>query len=462
MTALGAAWLKLTRLRRTLHMVQPIGIFWRVLLTVLVTTLVVLGVFGVIFYADRNRAIAELSAQLIAPALQQELGRRVDPVPIDVAYRAAQRPPAAVTAATWIPRFKVLTDALRAERLPVNELAVTRQDDELVLWIELTDPKGAVRWLGFSNRVLEPAYPRRALLGWMLMVVVLCGASFGLAWQLSRPLKTLQERIESAFVPGWERSGTSFSRPGQSRWWGAAAEISAIDQAFERLCAQLLRQERERELLLAGISHDLRSPLTRIRTATELLPDTPDTQARREGIVRNVELADELVGSLLDHVRLGTLPLDQEVSLSLLVQEALQRRPDLLSVVQADIAPLVRLSRAHPLLLERIVANLLENALRHGQPPVGLKVWQDSQQAWIEVSDHGPGFDAQDQNQLAEAFFRGDPSRHQAGLGLGLTVVQQGVHRLGGQWSVTRHEGVFCIRVRLPLNPGLTGPTGRV
>lgn len=190
--------------------------------------------------------------------------------------------------------------------------------------------------------------------------------------------------------------------------------------------------------------------------AAELLPDAPGIDARRLSIVRNAALADALVGSFLDHVRAGELPLDQPVDLAATAREAALAlgREDELSV---DLPARLMLPRAHPQLLARVVANLLDNAFRHGRPPVVLRLREvptdgapGGREAVLEVEDAGDGIDPSERELALQAFGRGDASRSRPGTGLGLAVVRQVVERLGGriEWTEPPRAGV---RVRLPL-----------
>jgi len=432
---------------------KPLSLFSHVLLTVLVATLAVLSVFAVLFYVDRNRAIAELSAQLMVPALRQALGLTGPAAPLPVAYRSADRPLLAMDASTGVPRFRVLSQELTRQGIDILDMVYTREDDRLVLWLKLPHPTEGTQWLGFADRILEPAFPRRALAGWALALLLLLGASAALAWHLSHPLATLQHRMEAAFRPGWERSSLEFTAqpPGRRRWLRPAREILAIEQAFDRLCTQLMRQERERELMLAGISHDLRSPLARIRTAAELLPTHPGTAMRQTSIVRNVEMADNLLEALLNQVRQNTLRKNETLNIGNVVRDVMDQYADIKPEILTTVAHRVILEGSHPLLIEQLISNLVDNALRHGKPPVSVSVSATPDTALISVSDHGNGFAPEDWQRLSQAFAKGDRARRSAGVGLGLTIVQQSVSRLAGTVTVSRGTDIFEIRIALPL-----------
>jgi two-component system osmolarity sensor histidine kinase EnvZ len=202
-------------------------------------------------------------------------------------------------------------------------------------------------------------------------------ASWVVARRLTRPLVALRRRIESHQGPatrGGKKAEADPPNPAAAEADADPAstlEIGAIESARLALTARLDHQESERALLLAGVSHDLRSPLARIRMAAELL--------------------DPLIG------------------------------------------------------------NLVDNALRRGRPPVRVRPGIDGPHAVIAVQDHGAGIAIAEQARMTQAFARGDESRGTPGTGLGLAVVQQIVRRMGGVLSFDPVDGVPCVRVQLPM-----------
>lgn len=165
--------------------------------------------------------------------------------------------------------------------------------------------------------------------------------------------------------------------------------------------------------------------------AAELLPDSDGIAHRREAIVRNAVQADRLVGSFLDHVRSGELPLNETVDVAAVARNlaAQQRTTSELSVNAPATLLVPKLSRV---LIERVIGNLLDNAFIHGQPPVRLTVGTTENRVFIEVEDGGLGIEPDSQQAMLQAFARGDASRGFPGLGLGLSIVERVAQRLGG------------------------------
>jgi two-component system osmolarity sensor histidine kinase EnvZ len=184
--------------------------------------------------------------------------------------------------------------------------------------------------------------------------------------------------------------------------------------------------------------------------AAELLPETPDVAARRASIVRNVDVADRLIASFLDYVRATELPLAATVDLAGVARHLLETRDEPADVLALAAPARLDVPRTHELLLERLLANLVDNAMRHGKPPVLIRLAAEGADAVIDVEDHGTGIAPEAQARLTQAFARGDASRGTPGTGLGLAIVQQIVRRMGGTLSFERIAGAPCVRVRLP------------
>lgn len=423
-------------------MARPATLYVRLLLVQVVTSLSLLGLFAVVFYAERNRAVAQLMAERWLPDLRTYLTCRArGTVCAGPVGEQPQLPDDAYRLRGWAPRVVMLMSTLRDGGVPVEEVAVSLRDDRSLIWLAVRLDDG-VHWLGLPDRLVEARLPLRVagMLGAALLLLVV--VNWRLARGLSRPLERLRQRIEDP-ARAWpdEAVGT--------------AEMVAIDAAWQAAQTRLAEQARERSLLLAGVSHDLRSPLARIRMAAELLPeDDPTLQARRHTITRNVAVADQLLQSFLDHVRAGELPLDERVDLAehaRAVVRALDRPADALRV---DAPEHLWLDAANGVLIDRVITNLLDNAFQHGRAPVRLQVTRSPDTpAWacLAVIDAGPGIAPDQQAEALRAFGRGDSSRHRPGTGLGLAVVRQVVERLGGEIRFERRDGQHAVCLYLPL-----------
>lgn len=235
------------------------------------------------------------------------------------------------------------------------------------------------------------------------------------------------------------------------------AEIRAVNVGFNRMAEQLAQAEVDRTLMLAGISHDLRTPLARLRLETEM--SVPDALTR-ELMVADIEQIDAIIDKFMDYARSGRAPL-QAVWLQEVVLAAWQpwrHQPDVQVHWQLphDLCVL-----ADPVELRRVVSNLIENAVRYGRSADGvvrLDVGAQPESAGLAalwLRDHGPGASAQALPHLCEPFYRADMARTSAaGAGLGLAIVQKTVQRMGGTLALSNHpQGGLMARLTLRTAP---------
>ena len=418
------------------------SLFSRLLLAQIGLVCVLLFVIGALFFVDRNVTIATLYADRWAPELASAAGLQSAPEARTPVLRSATPPAHGRVASQNAPRFVALRQALQARGVPVDEVMLTLSGPEPMVWLHVVPEGRPAVWLGVAGQLMLPEWSRRTVLAFVLSAVLLVGVSWAFTRRLTRPLERLRTRMQT-HTPG----GAALPPLGSVS--AISPEIAAIDAAYTDLLARLQQHERERAVLLAGVSHDLRSPLGRIRMAAELLPDTADVNARKASIVRNIGQADRLIESFLDYVRSGELAFDETVDLAAAARTVVAgfERP----AHELDIAAPASLPwpRANRLLVERLLANLVDNALKHGEPPVRLSLGGDAKRAWISVTDAGQGLDPQALQRLQEAFTRGDGSRSTPGSGLGLAIVRQVVARLGGTLSFDRENGEPTVRVTL-------------
>ena len=417
---------------------------------------------GVLFYLDRNLTLARLIAERWAPALQQAAGSAPAAASqsLPQVLQSAALPAHADLLPGRAPRMAELRERLQGKGVTVTQLAMVRGEPQ-TLWLQVRGPAGT-RWLGIREPLVEPYLPLRVALALALGLLLVLAVSAWQAWRLARPLEVLRQRM-AAHRPGDMQAAA----PERSAAGTGSSEIAAIGAAWQQTQARLSLHERERALMLAGISHDLRSPLTRIRLAAALLPDGPGVAERRSSIERNVAAMDRLLQGFLDHAQAADVALDQPLELVELLQRVARQALD--AALAEDTAalpggqPLLRtelpaqlmLPAAHPWLLERLVANLLDNARQHGRPPWVLRAELRQQEVVIEVQDAGPGIAVQDREAVLQAFYRGDVSRGRPGSGLGLAVVRDGVARLGGRIEFA-HDAPrrHVVRLCLPLARG--------
>lgn len=401
-------------------------------------------VIWALFYVERNMTVATLYAELWAPQLRAAAGMDgPKPALASSVQRRAAPPELARRVSAWAPRFVALRQALQAQGLAVDELRLEFARRDPQVWLRVKGPDGAPLWLGIAGQVVTPEWSGRAVLALALVTAMVLSLSWWAARRLARPLERLRRRIEHQ-LPG-------APYPPLAAAEDVPPEVAAIDTAYAELMARWQRQQRERALLLAGVSHDLRSPLGRIRMAAELLPDSPDIERRKAVIARNVGDADRLIESFMDFVRSGELPCDEVVDLAAAARAVVagfDRSEAQLTLVAPDALPL---HDANALLVERLIANLVDNALKHGRPPVRVMVSASPRS--LTVMDAGDGLAPHQLEALQEAFQRGDSARTQAGSGLGLAIVRQVATRLGARLVFERDAQGQKVSVVWPSSP---------
>lgn len=249
-----------------------------------------------------------------------------------------------------------------------------------------------------------------------LLYMALIAAAIGLAaYPVVRHLTRRLERLRRG-VETWG-DGRLSTRVED----GGSDEIAAVAQTFNKAATQIERMLEAHRSLLANASHELRSPLARLRMAIDLFEQSGDVRTRDE-IVRNLAELDSLVeeillASRLDHVE--GLDHKEPVDLLAVVAEEAVR-----AGVSVDGASAI--VEGDPRLLGRLVRNLMQNAVRHGAPPIEARVDRDGAKVRLSVRDHGAGVPAGEGDRVFEAFYRpSGRSESSGGWGLGLSLVRQ-------------------------------------
>jgi two-component system osmolarity sensor histidine kinase EnvZ len=311
------------------------------------------------------------------------------------------------------------------------------------MWVRL--PAGdAAYWIGFPlpPRPQTEGEPTRALAISVALALALILAAFLFARHLARPLRDLSAAVD--------RVGRGETPPPLPE--GGPSEIAAVSRGFNAMLANLRRIEKDRAVLLAGVSHDLRTPLARLRLGIELARADPPT---REGMIADIAEMDRVIGQFLDFAR-GEDGIAMEVrALDAIVAPVVERYRKAgrdVALVTGDVPALP----LRPTAIARLVANLVDNALAYGAPPVEVTISARGGEAVIEVADRGPGVRPEEVERLKQPFTRADDSRARsdgaAGAGLGLAIVDRIARLHGGRFDLLPRDGGGTIaRVSLPI-----------
>lgn len=334
-------------------------------------------------------------------------------------------------------------------RLGPGTVVASRVNEEAGLWVGFSI-EGDSYWLLTDRSRVGALLGGSAWLLWLglLAALSLAGAAL-LAGFINRPLRQLS--IAAARVREGDYSQGRLDETARS------AEIREVNIGFNRMADQLSKIEQDRAEMLAGISHDVRTPLARLRLETEL--SVPDAEAR-DHMVADIEQVDTIIDKFLDyarpdHITLQPLPLAEVAAAS---AAPFAPREDM--QVQIDIPPdLVVMGDEVELL--RVLGNLLENARRYGQTPgtnlTRVRMAATAREPWVtlRVRDYGPGVAPHLLSSLTRPFFRGDSARTAAtGAGLGLSIVAKMVENMGGSLNLGNSpSGGLMAVIRLPMAP---------
>jgi two-component system osmolarity sensor histidine kinase EnvZ len=365
----------------------------------------------------------------------REFGARIIP--------EAERPALAHAGPPQSPLVAELEQRLRAELGPGTEVRALPGRQQFLVRLQAG---GAGYWAAFpmpAPRELDGA-PSRALAWSLAIVLLLLATAYVSARYLARPLRQLNAAVDEL-----GRGGTPAPLPESG-----PSEIAAVNRRFNAMLANLRQIERDRALLLAGVSHDLRTPLARLRLGVEM--GGGDDPAERAGMVADIEEMDRIVGQFLDFARTDDDSAREIAELDPIVRACVDR------CVAAGREIGFRPGGVRPLPLKptavsRLVANLVDNALAYGAPPVEVVTADGEAFATIEVRDRGAGIAPDDVERLKRPFTRATDARARAdgaaGAGLGLAIVERIARMHGGTLEILPRDGGGTI-ARVTLATG--------
>jgi len=412
-------------------------LFWRSFL--LIAALIVVSVaatFQILRVAEREPRARELAQQAVSvvnltraalvnadPFRRRELlielnereGIRVYPVtnaeelrslrPDGRLERVAARVRAELGAAT---RFAAARDGMRA-------FWVSFFIDEDEFWVMLPrerfEPEFGLGWLGW---------------GALLLALALAGASL-IAATLSRPLRAL---AGAARRVGHGETPEPLAESGPR-------ELATVSAAFNRMARDLEALERERAMVLAGISHDVRTPLSRLRLALEM---SGAEAAAAQGMSADIDEMDQVIGQFLEFAR-GENEAREIQDPGLLLEEVGEHYAKLGKDVRVRAGPIAPFALQRTA-LRRAITNLVDNALRYAGEPIEVEARMDGGRVVVEVLDRGPGIPEAEAERLKQPFTRLDPARGgRGGAGLGLAIVERVARAHGGRLELLPRPG---------------------
>jgi len=337
------------------------------------------------------------------------------------------------------PVMEQLEARLREALGPDTWLRIAPRSQQLIIHVKAGDEG---YWVGFplTPRRQDDEIPWRAVAWALIVIALLLIAAYAFARYLARPLRDLNTAVlrvgRGDTPPPLPESGPS--------------EIAAVNRGFNAMIQSLRQIERDRAVVLAGISHDLRTPLARLRLGVEMSARDNET---REGMVGDIEEMDRIIGQFLDFAR-DDVPAPTE-------------REDLNRIVGACVDRYARTGRdirfergelppvtLRPTAVSRLTSNLIDNALAYGAPPVEVSTRKEGDSVVLDIADRGSGIPPDEVERMKLPFTRASPARARegaAGAGLGLAIVDRIARMHGGHFDLLpRSGGGTVARVTLP------------
>ena len=383
-----------------------------------------LAIAAILSIRASRRVTGETYGRLVAATAiaTDELSRRTDPAAqhalaklADLDVHIETSAPPASTALRIAPVVSDIGQTTGHELGDPSRVVVSQSSDSQIWVRSANDP---THWISLHALSYHRQMLRSTLMTTLIAGLIALAMASAAARVLTRPLEHLSANA-TALLAGVPMRDTLNGSPLEVRQLATAIGIAGEQQRHVA---------RERELMLAGISHDLRTPLARLRLALEL-GDANDPQ-RCEAMVADLEELDNALEQCLSFVRDGRDEPLRDIDIATLAGQLLAahaRTDDWQLDGPAQLQAVVR-----PTLLRRAIGNLMDNAERHGAPPFRLSLTADHDALVIRVADHGLGVTPELLHRLGQPFLRGDHARTNAGSGLGLSIVKRAAELHGG------------------------------
>jgi two-component system, OmpR family, osmolarity sensor histidine kinase EnvZ len=286
-----------------------------------------------------------------------------------------------------------------------------------------------------------------ALWGGIALLATVFGSA-AIARLINQPLKEL------SFAASRIREGEFDSRLDENTF---TSEIRQVNMGFNRMARELAKVEQDRAVMLAGISHDLRTPLARLRLEAEM---SVEDEEAKNNMALDIDQLDAIIDKFMDYARPGETQLCA-VHLSSVVDREMAAFRDTSQIRIVSRVAIDTKVMADDTELGRVLQNLFENARRYGRSidtgiaKVLITYARTGPWVIVTVRDFGQGVDPQKLPQLTTPFFRGDAARTAAtGAGLGLAIVDKAIQRMGGSFEVLNaDDGGLMMHIRLKKAP---------
>ncbi|GHX39529.1 osmolarity sensor protein EnvZ [Vibrio cholerae] len=333
----------------------------------------------------------------------------------------------------------LMSEEMSGELGSPTEVRMALGEESYILWMKIDSLPGLLLRIPLSELQEEDFAPlfRNSII--MALLIVIGGWLF-IRLQ-NRPLIALEK---AAKMVG--RGETPPHLPEQG-----TLEIRSVTRAFNRMSKGIQALEEDRALLMAGISHDIRTPLTRIRLATEMM--SPEDSYLAESIISDTEECNQIISQFMDYLKPVNREAFEAVDLNDIASDVASSEGGYEVQIETDLQAELAPAFGNPIAIKRSLSNLVVNALRYGNGWVKVSsgMTADKKLVWLSVEDNGPGIDPSQVNKVFEPFTRGDTARGSEGTGLGLAIVKRIVSQHHGAVSVSnRSQGGLRAQISFP------------
>ncbi len=361
----------------------------------------------------------------------------------DTSVKLAPREPGDRWKPYEVDRFSRAIGAELRSRLGADTVVASEVNGAAGLWVGF-QIDGDAYWLQADPTRLGPMATSTLVIWVGIAFLATVLGSVAIARAINKPLRDL------SFAASRIREGEFDSRLDETT---LTSEIRQVNMGFNRMARELAKLEDDRAVMLAGISHDLRTPLARLRLEAEM--SVQDEEAKRN-MALDIDQLDAIIDKFMDYSRPGEVRLSP-VHLSGVVDREIASFRDPTDIRISSRVAIDTQVLADDTELGRVLQNLFENARRYGRSAdsgiADVEVTYAREGPWVALSirDHGPGVDMKKLPQLTTPFFRGDAARTAAtGAGLGLAIVEKALQRMGGTLELANAaHGGLVARIRL-------------
>ncbi|MEZ8141221.1 two-component system sensor histidine kinase EnvZ [Enterovibrio norvegicus FF-33] len=321
-----------------------------------------------------------------------------------------------------------------------TEARISMASKSYVLWLESRAFPGYIMRIPLSELHQDDFLP--LFMYSMFIALMVIGGGWMFIKVQNRPLVALEK---AALDVGHGKFPAPLPEQG-------ASDIRAVTKAFNQMSEGIRKLEEDRALLMAGVSHDLRTPLTRIRLATEMM--SPEDDYLADSMIKDTEECNEIINQFMDYLRSVQVQDMTAIDLNVLVDDVSVADGATGHELELSKGELVGKLEANEVAIRRAVTNLVVNAVRYGGGWVKIATGSsaDRRHQWITVEDNGPGIAPDQVETVLQPFTRGDTARGSEGTGLGLAIVKRIVEQHNGTLQLMqRSQGGLRAQIVLPV-----------